>query len=509
MAIIYSLICFGGRTGKSVGFTVSGSVVGLGYHGLRDGKGVAFTSTGSLPTGLTAGTIYYARSTTLNTFTLHSTKAGALSNTGQVTFTTTGSGTHNVKGEYFLSLTPAQLARYGAAGSERIYDGLRSWHIARNSLCTEYDEEWAEIGEAFTEVNTLTMVLSMQSARNVITPTIDGVVTEAFHAGKYLSGYIKHHDNSAGSNISTNSYKAIIEGITLLSPLSSAHAISTVNGSSVDRCFVVGGFPGPASSAGILVGGALSSVTNNVVVGFTEGTRFQQYAYGSVFANNLLTKNVRGVYTTSGTASQIFGYIYNNISVGNTTTNWHTQSAQIERATNNAGASGDTIWKKSGGTSLICSTADFVDWDNNDFRLVGGSGLIDSGATFFGFPTQDIARNERPAYAGGGAEQVDVGPFEKDLGFGPRPSSHTLTLRNVAIGSRILIESQDGGTVHYNALASSSEVVATIAVYGDARDQWVIKVRKASESPFYLPWSTLTTVTAGESSIYVSQIPEE
>lgn len=73
----------------------------------------------------------------------------------------------------------------------------------------------------------------------------------------------------------------------------------------------------------------------------------------------------------------------------------------------------------------------------------------------------------------------------------------------------ILVESQDGGTVHYNALASSSEVVATITVYGDARDQWVIKVRKASESPFYIPWSTLTTVTAGESSIYVSQIPDE
>lgn len=509
MAIIYSLICFGGRTGKTATFTVSGSVVNLTNHGLRDGKGVAFTSTGTLPTGLTAGTIYYVRSTALNTFTLHSTKVDALSNTGQVTFTTTGSGTHNAKGEYFLSLTPAQLARYGVAGSERIYDGLLSWHTARNSLCTEYDEEWAEIGEAFTEVSTSGMTLSMQSARNVITPTVNGAVTEAFHAGGYLSGYIKHHNNSAGSNLQISSYRAIVEGITLLSQTSSAAAVSTAHGSSVDKCFVVGGFPGHASSAGIFVVGALASVTNNTVVGFAEGVRFQQYTYGTLFANNLLTKNTQGVYTVSGTANQIFGYVYNNVSVGNTTSNWHTQSTSIERATNNAGASGDTIWTKSGGTSLTCSTADFVDWDNNDFRLANGSGLIDSGAAFFGFPTQDVARNERPAYAGGGAEQVDVGPFEKDLGFGPRPASHTLTLRNVAIGSRILVESQDGGTVHYNALASASEVVATITVYGDARDQWVIKVRKASESPFYIPWSTLTTVMAGESSIYVSQIPDE
>lgn len=509
MAIIYSLICFGGRTGKTVTFTVSGSVVNLTNHGLRDGKGVAFSSTGTLPTGLNAGTIYYVRSTGANTFTLHATKADALANTGQVTFTTTGSGTHNVKGQYFLSLTSGQLARYGAAGSERIYDGLLSWHTARNSLCTEFDEEWAEIGEAFTEIGTSAMTLSMQSARNVITPTVNGVVTEAFHAGNYLSGYIKHHNNSAGSNLQVSSYRAIIEGITLLSPLSSATAVSTTHGSSVDKCFVVGGFPGHASSAGILVAGALASVTNNTVVGFAEGVRFQQYTYGTLFANNLLTKNTQGVYTLNGTTSQIYGNIYNNISVGNTTANWHTQSSNVERATNNAGASGDTIWTKSGGTSLTCSTADFVDWGNNDFRLANGSVLIDSGAAFFGFPTQDIARNERPAYAGGGAEQVDVGPFEKDLGFGPRPASHTLTLRNVAIGSRILVESQDGGTVHYNALAPSSEVVATITVYGDARDQWVIKVRKASESPFYIPWSTLTTVTAGESSIYVSQIPDE
>lgn len=507
MAIIYSLICFGGRTGKTATFTVSGSVVNLTNHGLRDGKGVAFTSTGTLPTGLTAGTIYYVRSTGLNTFTLHSTKVDALSNTGQVAFTTTGSGTHNVKGEYFLSLTSTQLARYGATGAERIYDGLLSWHTARNSLCTEYDEEWAEIGEAFTEIGTTGMVLSMQSARNVITPTANGVVTEAFHAGNYLSGYIKHHNNSAGSNLQASSYKSIVEGITLLSPLSSASTVSTANGSSVDKCFVVGGFADKGT--GITAGGALASVTNTVVVGFAEGVRFNQYGYGALFANNLLTKNTRGVYTISGTTSQIFGYIYNNTSVGNTTSNWHTQSASIERASNNAGAGGDTIWTKAGGTSLTCSTADFVDWGNNDFRLVGGSGLIDSGAAFFGFPTQDIALNERPAYAGGGAEQVDVGPFEKDRGFGPRPASHTLTLRNVAIGSRILVESQDGGTVHYNDLASASEVVATITVYGDARDQWVIKVRKASESPFYIPWSTLTTVTAGESSIYVSQIPDE
>lgn len=166
-------------------------------------------------------------------------------------------------------------------------------------------------------------------------------------------------------------------------------------------------------------------MTNSVVVGFAEKSPFQQYAYGALFANNLLTKNTRGVYTISGTTAQIFGYFYNNISVGNTTSNWHTQSGQIERATNNASTSGDTIWTKSGGTSLICSTADFVDWGNNDFRLVNGSGLIRLlGRRSLVFPTQDIARNKHPAYAGGGAEQVDVGPFERTVGLA-RAQLHT------------------------------------------------------------------------------------
>lgn len=506
MAIIYSLICFGGRTGKTVTFTVSGSVVSLTNHGLRDGKGVAFTSTGTLPAGLTAGTIYYIRSTGANTFTLHATKADALANTGQVTFTTTGTGTHNVKGQYFLSLTSGQLARYGAAGSERIYDSLYAWNVARAAACTEYDEEWAEIGEAFTERSASTLQISMQSAKNVITPTVNGALTEAFHGGGYLDGYIKEHTNSAGGNLSMSTYGGEVFGITLLNS-NAANAVAAVQVPNVYSC-VLGG-AGGINSVGALISGAAARFVGNIVVGFGEGARLQQYAYGATVANNLFTKCNRGVYTISGTTAQIFGYYYNNISVGNTTANWHTQSSSVERASKNAGAAGDTPWVKGSGTSLTCSTADFVDWDNNDFRLAPGSALIDAGASFFGFPTRDVAGNERPAYAGGGAEQIDVGPFEADLGFGPRPAAHTLTLTNVVVGSRVLIESQDGATVHYSGVASTTTVTAAVTVYGDARDQWRIKVRKASESPFYIPWTTLTTVTAGESSIYVSQIPDE
>ena len=508
MAIIHSLICFGGRTGKTVTFTVSGSVVNLTNHGLRGGKGVAFTSTDTLPTGLTAGTIYYVRSTGLNTFTLHGSKADALANTGQVTFTTTGSGTHNVKGAYFLALTSGQLARYGSSGAERIYDSLASWYTARTYLATEYDEEWAEIGEAFTERDTVTLSLNMPSARTVVTPTIAGVPTEAFHGGVFLGGYVKEHANSSGQCILLLGYRAVVEGICIhMSGGSTSPAVGVGLGTTVDSCILVGTFAG--KGRGILISSHVGIVTNNVVVGFDAGVQISQYTNGNLIAGNIAAKNNRGFYPVSGSTTAIYGYYYNNIAIGNTISNWHTLPSSIDRADRNAGASGNTIWVTGTGTTLTCTTDDFVGWANNDFRLKSTSALVDAGVAYPNMVWRDVAWEERPAYAGGAAEYVDVGPYECDLGQGPRPASHTLTLRNVAIGSRILIESQDGETVHYNDLASASEVVATITVYGDARDQWVIKVRKASESPFYLPWSTLTTVTAGESSIYVSQIPEE
>ena len=121
MATVYSLICFGGRTGKTVTFTDAGDVVNLTNNGLRAGSGVVFSTTSALPTGLTAGTTYYAKpGADANKFLLYPTSADAIAGTNQVTFSGTGSGTHTVNGAYFLGLTTEQLARHGSSGSERI-----------------------------------------------------------------------------------------------------------------------------------------------------------------------------------------------------------------------------------------------------------------------------------------------------------------------------------------------------------------------------------------------------
>ena len=89
--------------------------------------------------------------------------------------------------------------------------------------------------------------------------------------------------------------------------------------------------------------------------------------------------------------------------------------------------------------------------------------------------------------------------------------SHTLTLTNVVTGSRVAIRDQADTTTLYDQIAAASTVVISLSVYsaGSGLNNWRIKIRKASATPFYQPYETLMTATAGASSIYVAQIPDE
>lgn len=92
--------------------------------------------------------------------------------------------------------------------------------------------------------------------------------------------------------------------------------------------------------------------------------------------------------------------------------------------------------------------------------------------------------------------------------------SHTLTLGNVVAGSRVHIETQDGATTIYDALAGGTGFVSvpvTLPVYpaGAAANSVRVRIRKASGAPYYTPYETLATVGLGASSIYVSQIADE
>jgi hypothetical protein len=67
----------------------SPAVVTWTAHGLANGDPVMFSTSGALPTGLTASTLYYVRSSTANTFQVSLTATGAVINTSSA-----GSGTH-------------------------------------------------------------------------------------------------------------------------------------------------------------------------------------------------------------------------------------------------------------------------------------------------------------------------------------------------------------------------------------------------------------------------------
>ena len=137
MATVYSLICWGGNTGKTItSFNSTTDVITLADHGLHTGTPVSPTTTVS---GVTAGTAYYPRWISSSTFTLHPSAADAAANTNVVDLT--GSTTFTLKSNVVANPSSAlsayglsDLSRWDAGGgSYRIYAGIPAWLSGRAS----------------------------------------------------------------------------------------------------------------------------------------------------------------------------------------------------------------------------------------------------------------------------------------------------------------------------------------------------------------------------------------
>ena len=126
MSINYSLICWGGSTGKTVSISATTDLCTTANpHWARNGKKV--WPAGTLPAELSTGTAVYIRSVSSTTFTLHTSETGAKNGTGQITFA--GSGTYasvRLIADEFQQLS--STSRWGS----RIYDGLTAWKAARS-----------------------------------------------------------------------------------------------------------------------------------------------------------------------------------------------------------------------------------------------------------------------------------------------------------------------------------------------------------------------------------------
>lgn len=453
MATVSSLVCWGGRTGKTVSLSASTDLVTLTNHGLRNGA--KLWPSGTLPAELSSATPVYARSVSANTFSLHSTSAGAIAGTDKILFA--GTSTYaavilrsDLVASPSTALAPyglSDLTRWGDSGAERIYDGLMAWNTARGASNTGFFSELCEIGDAFSDtVGTSPITLKPgPSPSTLITPTINGVTTAAFHGGVFGSGY-----SFAGYQISLGNY-VTVEGITLKAntPTQYGGVVNLSNAllANIFRCFIYGG--NASNSYGITTNSETIKchVNSNVILSVKDGL-VNNGCTQSIFANNIVAKCTNGFVNSGSSTGYRHGYWYNNIAIGNTV-NWGLEPGSLEGAGYNIGASGNTAWGSATGTNKVVTTSDFIDYENNDFRpALLGSPQVDSGAAYYGAPDRDIANAEVPNYNNGGPEAVDIGCYEFDHGYGNHPASTTVTFYGVVAGSEIHVyDSEDNELV--------------------------------------------------------------
>lgn len=493
MATVYSLICWGGRTGKTVSLSASTDVVTLTNHGLRNGT--KLWPSGTLPSELNVFTPVYARSTASNTFTLHTSAAGAIANTGQITFA--GSSTYaavvlksDLVANAASALSPyglSDLSRWGSSGSERVYDGLNSWYAARSAAASSLIEEYCELGETFVNRFTDQIIIAVRAGSWTIASKINGIRTSAYHAGVINDGFVAEWGTSNNVIIKTAVDRCTLDGFTCRASAGGANLICIDIQSSiaiVNKMMAIGYFV--STGWGIGLRGAAIEVSECVAMGSNLGF----VPYNSYTAMRILNcfawGNGTGIATNN--PSSLLVEIYNTISVGNTT-NWPT--GWTISAANNAGLSngsgGYTGGTPIGSNPVAVASTDFVNYSGTgtapnwsivpDFKPASGSPAIDAGTEYFGIASTDIAGAERPNYNGGGAEAIDVGPYEYDHGYGPHPATTTVTFDGVVADSEIRVYTSSGTELAGVELCAENPSL-TWPVYapGSPNNNLVIKV---------------------------------
>lgn len=446
--IVYSLVCWGGRTGKAVTLTIaSPCVVTRTNHGLRDGARLVFSTTGALPTGITAGTTYYAKSTAANTFNLYTDAAL----TSIVNTSGSQSGTHTAKSVLMVEYFAQYPGRWGDSGSERCYDGIVSWNTARSGA-SGLDVEHCEIGEAFVETLAAALSINVPSGKNSVASRVDGGRSSAFHAGVFDGGYRLAVPSSNITALALTRIGDEIDGIevsldstsygtrTCVSLVSSSRCINSILRSAINT-----------AGTGVMLLGPKAEISNSIICNFAVGINHDSYQEYGVMDNDIIVKcgTIGCSFGTSGSSTGRKQYVRNTISLGNTV-NWKTGATALTSATNNLGLTGEA-WISSGGTRLETSetapfASIFADYDNNDFRPASASSpQVDSGVEYYGALNYDIADAERPNYNNGGAESFDIGCYEFDHGYGIHPASTTLMITASAslVGAEIRIYDLD------------------------------------------------------------------
>jgi len=459
VSTVYSLIAWGGLTGKTVTLTIaSPCVVTSTDHGLRDGTGLRFKSNSdTLPTGLTADVTYYAKSTAANTFNLYSDAAL----TTIINTSGSQSGTHILRSllvaDPASALAPyglSDLSRWGTSGSERVYDGLVSWNTGRSGAGA-FDAEVAELGMAFTEVLATVFAPTVPSAVIQIISTVNEVRTGAYHAGVINSGYILYR--TLGNNTPTSDipYRGIFDGFTIQNANGgyNPHGISMTVPATARKMVVLGNMSW--GSTGIENRGSNAIVEYCLVSGWTYGFIVTYGIANQTIQNCIATKNYYGFYGVGSNQSVV---CFNNISFGNQISDYtglsgtgYSAGYNMAETDGMGGYLHGAPWASGSNPSYSISTADALNFGGtnwaatDDFSPAAStSPQVDAGVNYYLRSLYDLADQEAPAYNNGGAEGVDIGCYEFDLGYGPHPASTTVTFTGVYAGSEIRVYNAAG-----------------------------------------------------------------
>ncbi len=97
---------------SSTGVNATTDIITSVAHGFTSGAAVRVFTFDTIPTGLTAGTLYYLNAASVDTFSLHATRAAAVAGTSKIDITAVGSGTHRVIEQEPIVITTAEGETY-------------------------------------------------------------------------------------------------------------------------------------------------------------------------------------------------------------------------------------------------------------------------------------------------------------------------------------------------------------------------------------------------------------
>jgi hypothetical protein len=147
------------------------------------------------------------------------------------------------------------------------------------------------------------------------------------------------------------------------------------------------------------------------------------------------------------------------------------------------------------------STADFLDYANNDFSPASASSpQVDSGVEYYGALAYDIADAERPNYNNGGTEAFDVGCYEFDHGYGNHPATATVTFSGVVANTEIRVYNASGTEIAGVENCSANQVLEWALTEGPVRVSLLSLPYKNQDFTF--------TAVAGAQSLPIRQLPD-